>query len=364
MSNELQKHKTSDLVKWILTLFAFILVAVMLTGIILGWFDKKDESPKTGEQEQTISDGFEIDEIHNTKAMSLAVSTYAASAPNSYTVTATIYPNTAKNKNVDWSVEFVNSSSGWGKGKSASSYVKVTPASTGSATATVTCSQAFGAQIKVVAKSNDNASISAYCVCDYYERISSVSGDFTGMGAFDTSKAVNEWTYERDGLVATDMANDMTGLYEICVSYQTSNTVYTIGENLHAMEVTLEPTQEFRTAMKKKYPSYESAPVSFVGNNGSIASEVPLNYGTGCYFPLTGMTTFQEVKGDLIERMVVADYAAEVLCENPDMCFMNITIRIDGDYNDFVTTFKVKAKQSSMPTSVTGLRVDKDTLNF
>ena len=36
MDNELHRHKTSDTVKWVLTLLAFILVGVMLAGIILG----------------------------------------------------------------------------------------------------------------------------------------------------------------------------------------------------------------------------------------------------------------------------------------------------------------------------------------
>ena len=50
-NNELYEHKRSDTVKWVLTLFAFILVGVMLAGIILGWFDKKEEPP--AEEEQT-----------------------------------------------------------------------------------------------------------------------------------------------------------------------------------------------------------------------------------------------------------------------------------------------------------------------
>ena len=51
MNNELYEHKRSDTVKWVLTFLAFILVGVMLAGIILGWFDKKEEPP--AEEEQT-----------------------------------------------------------------------------------------------------------------------------------------------------------------------------------------------------------------------------------------------------------------------------------------------------------------------
>ena len=58
-NNELYEHKRSDTVKWVLTLFAFILVGVMLAGIILGWFDKKDELPVEEEQTEqaAVTDG-------------------------------------------------------------------------------------------------------------------------------------------------------------------------------------------------------------------------------------------------------------------------------------------------------------------
>ncbi len=42
MKDELQQHKTSNTVKWILTLIAFILIGVLLIGIILGWFERKE----------------------------------------------------------------------------------------------------------------------------------------------------------------------------------------------------------------------------------------------------------------------------------------------------------------------------------
>ena len=58
-NNELYEHKRSDTVKWVLTLFAFILVGVLLAGIILGWFDKKEEPPVEEEQTEqaAVTDG-------------------------------------------------------------------------------------------------------------------------------------------------------------------------------------------------------------------------------------------------------------------------------------------------------------------
>ena len=51
MSYELEKHESGDKIKWILTLIAFILVGVMLTGVICGWFEKKEPEK---EQEDVV----------------------------------------------------------------------------------------------------------------------------------------------------------------------------------------------------------------------------------------------------------------------------------------------------------------------
>lgn len=42
--SDLYQHEKSDKVKWVLTLVAFIIVAVMLAGIICGWFERKEET--------------------------------------------------------------------------------------------------------------------------------------------------------------------------------------------------------------------------------------------------------------------------------------------------------------------------------
>ena len=54
MNNELQEHKKSDTVKWILTLVGFILVGMLLIGIILGWFEKKEVQGVQREQAQAF----------------------------------------------------------------------------------------------------------------------------------------------------------------------------------------------------------------------------------------------------------------------------------------------------------------------
>ena len=92
-------------------------------------------------------------------------------ADTAYTLTATIMPDNAANKAVDWSVSFVNPASAWASGKSVSDYVTVTPTSDGALTANVECLQAFGEQIKVSVTSRENAKATASCTVDYARRI-------------------------------------------------------------------------------------------------------------------------------------------------------------------------------------------------
>ena len=178
-NNELYEHKRSDTVKWVLTLFAFILVGVMLAGIILGWFDKKDEPP--AEEEQQTEEGGELvvnDGINDgVSLMSEKISpadfeAYGVSplAESAQTVTATIQPSDALNKAVDWSVAWANASSAWADGKTVTDYVTVTPTADGALTATAECLQAFGEQIIITATGRDNSSAKGTCTVDYSQR--------------------------------------------------------------------------------------------------------------------------------------------------------------------------------------------------
>lgn len=98
-------------------------------------------------------------------------------AETAYTLTATITPVTADNKNVNWSVAWVNASSSWAIGKTVTDYVTVAPtsSSSGSLTATVACKQAFGEQIIVTCTSQQNSDIKATCTVDYRERLSNAT---------------------------------------------------------------------------------------------------------------------------------------------------------------------------------------------
>lgn len=187
-NNELYEHKRSDTVKWVLTLFAFILVGVMLAGIILGWFDKKDELPVEEEQTEqaavTDGDGNAMDDdiVYPMPAkMSFNAQTFAQfGEPNAVTseqsvdvrIQAYVTPDDAVNKEVDFPVA-------WGSapthgGEPVTNYLTVTPDSDGSTMATVSCKKAFGDDTIIITVTTREGGYTATCAVTFTGIASSI----------------------------------------------------------------------------------------------------------------------------------------------------------------------------------------------
>ena len=92
-------------------------------------------------------------------------------AGNTVKITATITPENATNQNVTWSVAWKNPSSSWASGKTVTDYVTVTPDSSNSKVATVTCVKAFSEQVIVTATAAGNTSVKKTCTVDYEKRV-------------------------------------------------------------------------------------------------------------------------------------------------------------------------------------------------
>lgn len=183
MSNELYEHKRSDTVKWVLTLFAFILVGVMFAGVILGWFDKKEEPPAEEEQTEqaTVTDGngnaMDEDIIYPMpEKMSFNAQTFAQfDEPSGTTVTspqsvdvrieAYVYPESAANKEVDFSVSWGNAPTHGSE--EVTNYLTVTPDSDGSTTATVSCKKSFGDDTIIITVTTREGGYTATCTVTF-----------------------------------------------------------------------------------------------------------------------------------------------------------------------------------------------------
>ena len=186
-NNELYEHKRSDTVKWVLTLFAFILVGVMLAGVILGWFDKKEEPPAEEEQAEqaavTDGEGNAMDEdivYPMPEKMSFSAAAFAQplaqfGEPSGTTVTspqsvdvrieAYVYPESAANKAVDFSVAWGNAPTHGSE--QVSNYLTVTPDSDGSTTATVSCKKSFGDDTIIITVTTREGGYTATCTVSF-----------------------------------------------------------------------------------------------------------------------------------------------------------------------------------------------------
>ena len=176
----------SDKFSWIITVIAMVLVAILSIGLLCALFiqPQEDEPDKTKQTEQAavneqaaVIDG-EGNAMVSGKTYAMpqrmvfsATAAEAVTASDGITLTATVSPETADNKAVDWSVSFINPSSSWAKGKNVADYVTVTPTSDGALTANVNCLKAFGEQIKVTVTSRVNSEAKAECTLDYARRI-------------------------------------------------------------------------------------------------------------------------------------------------------------------------------------------------
>lgn len=198
--SDLYNHVRSDKVKWVLTLFAFIVVAVMLAGIICGWFEKKE---KTEEQShETATDGGMVVgnaqsggvALMSARIMSAEYEDYGvnALADTAYTLTATIEPSDATNKSVDYTAAWKNANSTWAKGKDVADYVTVQQASEGSLNATVTCLQAFGEQVIITCTVTDNIDLKATCTVDYLRKPLGANLNIAVTGAYSGEE---EWNF-------------------------------------------------------------------------------------------------------------------------------------------------------------------------
>lgn len=131
----LYEHKRSDKVKWIIS---FLLIFVLLAGMIGAWVMLLKPENEAPQQEEEVIE----EESGTAEVRSVALAMKAAAAANggvSKELTATVYPSDARNKAVDWTLEWLDTE----KQDVLSEYLTLVPSSDGANTATLTCLKAF-----------------------------------------------------------------------------------------------------------------------------------------------------------------------------------------------------------------------------
>lgn len=233
---------------------AFLLVIILLAVIGVGtwigvvtngfrdWSGFTGPSePAEGEQVSGVTDG-DGNEMQSGESYALpAAMVYAvptaqsATASEGITLTATVLPETAVNKNVMWAVRFANASSAWATGKTASDYVTVTPDAENSRIATVVCNEAFGEQIILTVASVADPTKMASCTIDYAQSITDVSVKIGNIdvnlgGETEVTVDIGHNNIDRGGVIAIEYT--MSEVYTIAVDADFTETLSFITDDV------------------------------------------------------------------------------------------------------------------------------------
>ena len=148
--------------KWIsricgVLLVLALIVCTVLIGILTdGYTHWKSDVPSSEMLQSNDKDEFYGYGTAKVQAVSLSMNAAAVTAANgsvSKTLTAYVYPEDAKNKAVDWTIEWLDTK----ETKDISDYLTLVPDSDGSATAQLTCLQAFDGEALVTVTSREGA---------------------------------------------------------------------------------------------------------------------------------------------------------------------------------------------------------------
>ncbi len=287
--NNQQKYKKSKVLNGILGGILALVIAggVAAVGVFSNGFkdwnkfkkdDTKQEQPMPPSEDSGGSDiTAEASNGIRLMSMKLAPMQYAAygvaaNAESAYTVTATVYPEDAANKLLDWTVSFKNASSTWASGKKVTDYVTVTPSSDGALTAVVQNIAAFGEQVVVKVTSRDNTSAYATLNVEYLQRTTGYTLSLDGKTYATTGTKANA--------AKPTFAASQSAAAKVTVN---KSSVYTRANTDKAEYFTIKPTAAFKTAITNAGLS-ATALKEYSGNaSATLSGWFDSTWGTALY---------------------------------------------------------------------------------
>ena len=322
-----------------------------LVGVLSDGFKNWDKFKP--DEEQTQEGGAIITEGDSNgiqlKSMKIAPENYAdygisPMAETAYQLTATITPENATNKAVDWTVTWVggrehdggssDSPADWSEGKTVTDYVTVTPTSDGALTANVECLQAFGTQVRVTVTSRDNTAVKATATVDYTEKLSSVKATFG----------------------STVLTNGMTKSFNLSASGQPAE-VWTFDYTTSAHTI----ADEYTTTVKISFADGVSAVESAVGVEFTWAGETITS----------GMPSFDKTFFDKVfvtESGAVSanptQYNKLVSALSAGVTLFEVEVSTTGTYGSKTDTYEVKVTSDGLNIRVEGIELGDTSIIF
>lgn len=318
------------------------LVGVLSDGF-KNWDKFKPDEEQTEQTEETADNGGAIigESVGSgVKVMSakIAPENYAANgvsaqAETAYTLTATVLPEKASNKAVDWTVSFVNPSSAWATGKTVTDYVTVTPTADGALTANVECLQAFDEQIKVTVTSRNNADATATCLVDYAERVSGYTLTLSNGGVTISS---------------SDPEYTVTGKSSVSISKgEYTKTVGTIEENFTGTYVI-------------------RGNASFAANMSSIGVNATVKQVSGSVVPVGEdiFTSLYQLSPQGGTPFPSTNQLMDYANSHTDTPFAEVYVHLEGEHSDYTCTFSLYGSSGIFTYEVESVSLNQSQIIF
>lgn len=367
MNNELQKHKSGDKIKWILTLLAFILVGVMLAGIICGWFDNVNKPAEDKTPQENVTDNDEPLEVNTTPSqfMSLKVARLAANevatyAENSYSLEATVYPEDADDQTVDYFIAWANKSSTWASGKKVTDYYSIAQTSDGSKTATLSCKQPAGEQAIVTVVSRSNPQAKATATVDYVQKLLKCTGNVLD----GDPSTIKTWTWQaltntEENIQGSAWSNNVlsAGNFEWSVGSKEDTIVsktisIAASSELKANLNTYFTSSGDRSVFAKTYTypiNISQASLFYAGGNTPVGLLSPCAeaYDEGC---------------DIIQSAKFNNLKSAMKASSVDFV---VTVKVQlAKGGTYTASYNVNVADSSLVTAVTSLGINNTEIEF
>ncbi len=221
--------------KKIIALVLVLATMATLCITLVGCVGDKDKDAETTindlQPAEPLSAGdFKTELSTNNGIMLLSASPMVMAANATYvqqTLTATVTPDAAEDKSVDWSIAWQNADSARAS-EDVNDYVTVTPKSDGSNIATVTCYKAFAGDKIIITATTRVGGFSAICTVSYEGKPTELVIEATGgSNATDSAWGVNLYEIDCGSTYTWDLTLD--------------NIFGSVGGNYGNYEVTLTP---------------------------------------------------------------------------------------------------------------------------
>lgn len=396
--------KTTKSKKILWTIVSFLLVALLACSVLLIEHVNKPAQVPEASAPAVDENGNELEsgKVHD-MPKGLAFRSAASLANGEYdavTVKATVKPDNATYKEVDWAIAWDQEKitaqediwdSWWnveGCMYELSDYLTITPTTDGSTTATVKCLKPFGVPAIITVTSRNNPNAKATCQVDFVKRI--VSAEFAFSDVTDdgsnlfvipgdfAENGTNNIEAEETGLpYYTDMP-DYMHLNPQGLEWQENNeegeqdtiqdykhivyTPYTIDDFTAGPVITARPTQEFLTFLSGSDYGYDFT--NFFDELDDCGGVLPV-IEAGTQIPLKMDSVKFLLTQEYLDYLGVDDDTLGMLIDyvrgGDTMPFMEIFVTFEGTYNTYTQSLKLVYDNNhftEFQIRVTGVDID------